>query len=126
GPATPAGSPTTLSGHSVVFSTSEPMKLRTVTVNANTAGQIWVELQNSTGVMAESKVVLITAGGVQDIELDFFIPTGTGHRLVTKELSGLSLLTQTNYSLTTPQNFGNVTLTGYNGGNRLQFFNWQF
>src|SRR5690606_37395389 len=43
GPATPAGSPTTLSGHSVVFSTSEPMKLRTVTVNANTAGQIWVE-----------------------------------------------------------------------------------
>ncbi len=134
---TPANvGPTTVSGTSnnntavanryLVFNCSTPTKLKSVLINASAVGQILVELQTSTGVMLESKVILITASGTQDIDLDFFLPAQNNLRLVSRQLSYTNLTVATS-GITYPLTNGIVSITANSGsGTFLPFFNWKF
>jgi len=88
----------------LVFDAAEMATLNEVTINANQSGEMEVQLQDSTGKMLDSRLILIESPGVQDITLDFIIPIGSNLRLVAKELStGLSLYRNnvgTNYPYT--------------------------
>jgi Zinc carboxypeptidase len=128
GPATVSGTVTANAGIAnkyLVFNCTTPTKLKSVLITASAAGQILVELQNSTGVMLESKMIRITAAGSQDINLDFFLPVATGLRLVSREISGLSLTSITAAATTYPITSGAISITGNSGGNSFQFFNWK-
>jgi hypothetical protein len=105
--------------------------LKSVLITNSAAGQILVELQDSTGKMLESKVVFLTAAGSQDIALDFFLPIATNLRLVSRQISGLSLTCITAKSaITYPMTSGAISITGSSvaSGNNtfFQFFNWKF
>ena len=108
----------------LVFNCTEPTKLKSVLITTSAAGQILVELQNSSGAMLESKVVRIAATGTQDIILDFFLPVATGLRLVSREISGFNLTCLTS-GTSYPKTSGAISITGNSGGNFYQFFNWK-
>ena len=87
--------------------------------------------------MLESKVVRLTVSGSQDIALDFFLPVATGLRLVSREISGLSLTCETSTTtITFPMTSGAISITGSSGYTAgkgqnpattlFQFFNWKF
>jgi hypothetical protein len=129
GPATVSGSATanaTVANKYLVFNCTTPTKLKSVLITASAAGQILVELQNSSGTMLESKVVRLAASGSQDIQLDFFIPVANGLRLVSRQISAMSLTCATS-GITYPYTNSTITITGNGGtGTFFQFFNWKF
>ena len=138
GPATVSGTVTaTVADKYLIFSCTAPTKLKSVLITNSAAGQILVELQDSTGKMLESKVVRLTASGSQDIALDFFLPVATGLRLVSRQISGFSLTCETSIStITYPMTNGTISITGSSvliagkGQNPdtslFQFFDWKF
>lgn len=129
GPLTVSGTATvkaTVANKHLVFDCSTPTKLKSVLITASAAGEILVELQDSTGAMLESKIVRLTASGSQDIALDFFLPAATGLRLVSREISGFDLTCATS-GITYPMTNETVSITGNSGtGTFFQFFNWKF
>nr|WP_315148446.1 M14 family zinc carboxypeptidase [uncultured Flavobacterium sp.] len=129
GPLTVSGTATvkaTVANKYLVFDCSTPTKLKSVLITASAAGEILVELQDSTGAMLESKIVRLTTSGSQDIALDFFLPAATGLRLVSREISGFDLTCATS-GITYPMTNGTVSITGNSGtGTFFQFFNWKF
>lgn len=132
GPTTVSGTATTaVANKYLIFNCTTPTKLKSVLITASAAGQLLLELQDSTGKMLESKVLRLTASGNQDIALDFYLPVATGLRLVSREISGLSLTCQTSKTIITyPMTSGAITITGSSetGGGKtfFQFFNWKF
>jgi hypothetical protein len=131
GPATVSGtgvSNTTLANRYLIFNCTTPTKLKSVMVSISVVGDLYVELQNSSGVMLESKVIRPTATGSQDIQLDFFLPAQNGLRLVSRQISGTSNnLTRATTGITYPISNGTVSITGNSGtGTFFQFFNWKF
>jgi hypothetical protein len=129
GPATASGtssSNTAVANRYLIFNCTTPTKLKSVLVNASAVGQILVELQDSTGKMLESKVVLLTAAGSQDIELDFFLPAQNSLRLVSRQITYTNLTVATS-GITYPLTNGTVSITANSGtGTFLPFFNWKF
>ena len=129
GPATVTGSNsdnTALANRYLRFNCSTPTKLKSVTINNTAIGDILVELQNSTGVMLESKVIRLTTTGSKDIVLDFFLPAQNNLRLVSRELSGGGNLVRANSGITYPITSGNISIVGNSGtGIFFQFFNWK-
>ena len=67
---------------SLIFNCTQPCILRTVDVEANSAGNRTIELRNSSGQILESIVVNIPAGN-QTVTLDMPIPVGTDLELGT-------------------------------------------
>ncbi|MBN8642562.1 MAG: hypothetical protein J0L86_12190, partial [Flavobacteriales bacterium] len=135
GPATVSGTGTanaSLANRYLVFNCTTPTKLKSVMISTNIVGQLFVELQNSSGIMLESKVIRLSASGAQDIELDFFLPAQNGLRLVSRQISNLGVtgtinLTCATTGITYPYTNGTVTITGNSGaGTFFQFFNWKF
>ena len=140
GPTTISGTATTnatVANEYLIFNCTVPTKLKSVFISTSAAGQILVELQDSSGVMLESKVVRLTASGSQDIALDFFLPVANGLRLVSREISGFSLTCETSISaITYPMTNGVITITGSSvlvdgkgkapSTSLFQFFNWKF
>ena len=134
GPATVSGTGTTntnVANRYLIFNCTAPTKLKSVLISATVAGQILVELQNSSGVMLESKMIRLTTTGAQDIALDFFLPVATGLRLVSRQIaptSGTAInLTRATTGITYPYTNGTVSITGNSGtGTFFQFFNWKF
>ena len=131
GPATVSGTGannSTLANRYLIFNCTTPTKLKSVTVSISVVGDLYVELQNSSGVMLESKVIRPTATGVQDIQLDFFLPAQNNLRLVSRQISGTSnTLTRATSGITYPISNGTVSITGNSGtGTFFQFFNWKF
>jgi hypothetical protein len=118
---------TTLRNRYLIFNCTTPTKLKSVSISNSAVGDIMVELQNSSGVMLESKVVRLTTTGVKDITLDFFLPAATGLRLVSRQLStSTNLLTRANSGITYPITSGNISITGNSGtGTFFQFFTWK-
>lgn len=94
----------------LIFDASKMVTLNEVAINVNQPGEIEVQLQDNTGKMLDSRVIIINAAGIQNIKLDFIIPIASSLRLVAKELSnGLSLYrnnTGTNY----PYTNGSITI----------------
>lgn len=133
GPTTVSGAATanaTVANEYLIFNCSVPTKLKSVLISSSAAGQIYVELQNSSGVMLESKVVRLATSGNQDIALDFFLPIANGLRLVSRELSNTNLICETAKSaITYPITSGAISITGSSvaTGNKtfFQFFNWK-
>ena len=127
GPTTFSGTLTTTApGKYLIFDCTTPTKLKTVSVTNSTIGQLLVELQNSAGIMLESKVILLTTVGTQDIDLDFFLPVQTNLRLVLKELYYTNLA-YSKTGITYPYTNGIVSITGNSGAqNFFPFFNWKF
>ncbi|MFY7739660.1 MAG: M14 family zinc carboxypeptidase, partial [Flavobacterium sp.] len=116
-----------LANRYLIFNCTSPTKLKSVAINNTVVGDIMVELQNSSGVMLESKVIRLTTTGSKDIDLDFFLPVATGLRLVSRELSGTSnTLIRANSGITYPITSGNISITANSGtGTFFQFFNWK-
>uniref|UniRef100_UPI003752164B M14 family zinc carboxypeptidase n=1 Tax=Flavobacterium sp. TaxID=239 RepID=UPI003752164B len=109
----------------LIFNCTTPTKLKSVLVTASAVGQIYVELRDNAGVMLESKIVRLTTTGTQDINLDFFLPVATGLRLVSREISGLSLTCATS-GIVYPITSGPISITANSGaGIFFQFFNWK-
>ncbi|OJX52242.1 MAG: hypothetical protein BGO88_16960 [Flavobacterium sp. 38-13] len=110
----------------MIFSATAPSKLKTVTINTSAAGEILVELQNSTGTMLESKMVKLTVSGTQEIDLNFFVPAENNMRLVLRQISGFNIYAA-NSGITYPYSNGIVSITANSGtGTFLPFFNWKF
>ncbi len=129
GPTTVSGSSTTntsIANRYLIFNCTTPTKLKSVLINATAAGQIHVELQNSAGVMLESKVVRLSVAGAQDIALDFFLPAENGLRLVSRQITNTNMFRATT-GITYPITNGTVSITGNSGaGIFFQFYNWKF
>jgi hypothetical protein len=126
-------SSTTPSTYGLVFNLNVKTKLNTVDVYlaSATAGNLVVQLQNSTGAVINSKTIAVPAGNATTpvqytVPLDFIIPAGTGYRLLA--ISGPSMVRESAlggfpYSLSY---FGDIT-SGYISGTSTSyyfFYNW--
>lgn len=130
GPTTVSGSATgsaTVKNKYLVFNCTKPTKLKSVLITSSAAGEIHVELQNSAGAMLESKIVRLTTSGSQDIALDFFLPAENNLRLVSRQITNMSLTATTSSStIVYPITSGDISITGDNAtGVFYQFFNWK-
>ena len=67
--------------HGIIFDCTNNSTLVSVEVNASTAGDRIIELQNSVGTVIDQHTVNIPVG-ISRITLDFDIPIGTDHKLV--------------------------------------------
>ncbi len=125
---------TTPSTYGLVFNLNAKSKLNSVDVYlaSTTAGNLVVQLQNSTGTVINSKTIAVPAGNATTpvqytVPLDFIIPAGTGYRLLA--ISGTAMVRESAlggfpYSLSS---FGNIT-NGYAFGGAsttyYYFYNW--
>ena len=99
-------------GRYLVFDCSESVMLNEITVNSNQAGEIELELQDSSGNMLDSRIIILGSAGVQTVSLDLIIPTGNDMRLVGKELSsGLTMYRNNNANTNYPYTNGSITIT---------------
>jgi hypothetical protein len=131
GPTAVSGTATTninVANRYLIFNCTTPTKLKSVLISSSAVGEIHIELQNSAGIMLESKVVRLTSSGAQDIALDFFLPAENNLRLASREITNMSLSRSTSaVTITYPITNGTVSITGNSGtGIFYQFFNWKF
>ncbi len=97
-----AGNYTTAKSEYTIFNAFLPFKLKKITVNASTAGTRIFQLRTMYGDMITEKQVTLAAG-VQDVLLDFFVPSGLNLQL---GLSSSSPATALYSSTTTAANIG--------------------
>ncbi|RKE94939.1 M14 family zinc carboxypeptidase [Ichthyenterobacterium magnum] len=112
----------------LVFSATEAVKLTQVTINAEQPGEIEVQLQDSSGNMMDSRVILVESAGVQQIDLDFFIPVGTDMRLASAEMSVGFKMYRNNSGASYPYTNGAISITDNNIGNPAYyyfFYDWK-
>lgn len=108
----------------LIFSSTEPVMLKSVEINVGVTGEIEVQLQDSAGNMLDSRVLIIENTGIQEIDLDFFVPVGTDMRLASAEMStGMTLfrnnaIAGTNY----PYTNGPITITNSNVSTQYYYF----
>lgn len=112
----------------LVFSSTEAVKLTQVTINAQQSGEIEVQLQDSSGNMLDSRVILVESTGLQQIDLDFFIPIGTDMRLASVEMSDGFNMYRNNTGATYPYSAGPISITNNNINNLdyyYFFYDWK-
>lgn len=111
----------------LIFNCTESVNLEQVTVNASQAGELEVQLQDSSGNMLDSRIIILDNAGVQTIDLNFVIPVGTNLRLTAVELSsGLTLYRTANSATTFPYTNGSISITnGSAAGYYYFFYNWK-
>lgn len=111
--------------HYLIFNSSQPCKIVSVEVNAQTAGNRTIELQNSSGLVLQSVTINIPAG-ISRITLNFDIPAGNGFRLVGPANAALY---RNNTGSTYPYNIANlISITGNSAGDLnyyYYFYNWE-
>lgn len=114
----------------IIFNSFIPFKLKKLTVNAASAGVRIIQLRTMYGILMLQKQVTLAAG-IQDVQLDFFIPAGMNLQL---GLSSSSPLVNLYTSSTTAANIGypfNLKSIGRIVGSSLGdkfypfFYNWQ-
>jgi Zinc carboxypeptidase/Secretion system C-terminal sorting domain/Ig-like domain CHU_C associated/Carboxypeptidase regulatory-like domain len=110
----------------LVFDCTESVKLNTVTINAQQAGEIEIQLQDSSGNMLDSRVVLVESAGIQQVNLDFIIPVGTDMRLASVEMSSGFNLHRNNSGVSYPYTNGSISIKNSNAGTGLYyyFYDW--
>src|SRR6218665_2676856 len=101
GKAAPAASATasTSTSYGIVFNTTQPVELKSVSVYSAAAGTVNVRITNAalTEIYATGNVA-VTAGGTTTpniIPLNFIVPAGSGYRILLKAYSGASLIRDT-------------------------------
>ncbi|MGB6268985.1 MAG: M14 family zinc carboxypeptidase, partial [Olleya sp.] len=110
----------TSSNRYLVFDCTESVKLNQVTVNSGGAGEIEVELQNSTGEALETAIVFVDAG-INIINLDFTIPVANDLRLVGKNFSTGGLF-RNNSGVSYPYSNGSISIKSSNAGTGFYYF----
>ena len=110
----------TTTGRYLTFNCTESVMLNQVTVNANSAGEIEIDLQDSSGNVLNSAVVFVNAG-VQAVDLNFVIPVANDLRLVGKNFSTGGLF-RSNSGVNYPYNNGSISITGSSGGANFYYF----
>jgi carboxypeptidase D len=106
----------------LIFDCSESVRLKEVTINADGPGEIEVQLQNSSGTMLDSRVLIIDATGIQTIPLDFVIPVGTDLRLTSYEISTVNLYRTLAANTSFPYTNGSITIKDGSTANYYYFF----
>lgn len=125
-----AGNYTAAKSEYLIFNAFLPFKLKTLKVNASTAGVRIIQLRDQYGHLIQQKSVTLTAG-IQDISLDFFVPSGLNHQLGLSGSSPLAALytsTTTNPNIGYPYKLNSVTnIVGSSlGDNAFPFFyDWE-
>lgn len=115
----------TMKGKYLTFNCTAPTQLKSVSVVAGAAGDIMVELQDSTGAMIQAKVITITGSGTQVLPLDFYVPVGDNLRLVCRETTFTMRINTTMATTGISNSF--ITLVGSSTTSFFHFFsNWQF
>lgn len=114
----------------LIFNAFLPFKLKTVTVDAPSAGSRIIQLRDMYGALITQKQVTL-AVGIQNVQLDFYVPSGLNLQL---GLASNSPLAQLFTSTTTAANIGypyNVNsiarIVGSSLGDKSYpfFYNWQ-
>ena len=108
--------------HYIEFSSTEQIRLKSVEVNAGSIGEMEIQLQDSSGNMLDSKIIIIDNVGTQEVELNLIIPAGKNMRLASVEMSNTLKLWQNNSNTAYPYVSGPVSITGSNAGNQYYFF----
>lgn len=113
----------------LIFDATESVMLKEVTVNAGQTGEMEVQLQDSSGNMLDSRIIVIESTGLQQIELNFIIPIGNNLRLASTEMSSGFTLYRNNTGAGTsyPYTNGSITIKGNNINNLdyyYFFYNW--
>jgi Zinc carboxypeptidase/Secretion system C-terminal sorting domain/Carboxypeptidase regulatory-like domain/Ig-like domain CHU_C associated len=110
----------------LIFDCTESVKLNTVTINAEQAGEIEIQLQDSSGNMLDSRVILVESTGIQQVNLDFIIPIGTDMRLTSVEMSSGFNLHRNNAGVSYPYTNGSISIKNSNAGTGFYYFfyNW--
>jgi PKD repeat protein len=106
----------------LIFDCTESVRLKEVTINADGPGEIEVQLQDNTGKMLDSRVLIIDAAGVQTIPLDFVIPVGTDLRLASYEISTVNLYRTLPANTSFPYTNGSITIKDGSAANYYYFF----
>jgi len=114
--------------HYLTFDCYSPIKLKSVQVRANSAGDRTILLRNSAGFVLQSKTINIPAG-ISRIELDFDIPAAYGLQLVGPASPGLY---RSNSGLNYPYTITNIlsiigsSAGGVNSTNYYYYFyDWE-
>lgn len=107
----------------LVFDNTEAVMLKDVTINTDNTGEMEVQLQDGSGNVLDSRLILIENSGVQQIELNFTLPVANNLRLVSAELSAGFRLWRNNTSAGTsyPYTSGSITIKD-NNINNLDYY----
>ncbi|MFK7782002.1 M14 family zinc carboxypeptidase [Psychroserpens sp.] len=107
----------------LVFDASEAVLLKDVTINTENTGEMEVQLQDGSGNVLDSRLILIENSGIQQIELNFMIPVANDLRLVSAELSTGFRLWRNNTPAGTayPYNNGSISIKN-NNLNNLDYY----
>jgi len=106
----------------LVFDATEMARLNKVTINAQQAGEIEVQLQDNTGKVLDAKIILVENSGVQQIDLDFTIPIDTDLRLVSVNMSSGFNLHRNNAGVSYPYTNGSISIKNSNAGTGFYYF----
>ncbi len=115
-----SGANHTSSGRYLIFDCTESVTLEQVTVNANSSGEIAVELQNSTGEVLDATMVFVNAG-IQTIDLNFKIPVANDLRLVGTDFSTGGLY-RNNSGVSYPYSNGSLSIKDSSAGTGFYYF----
>jgi Ig-like domain CHU_C associated/Lysyl oxidase/Secretion system C-terminal sorting domain/CARDB len=114
----------------LIFNSFIPFKLKKITVNAASAGIRIIQLRTMYGaVMLQKQVTL--AAGIQDVQLDFFVPAGMNLQLGLSSSSPLANLFTSSTAAANigyPFNLNSIgRIVGSSLGDRFYpfFYNWQ-
>lgn len=106
----------------LIFDCIESVRLKEVTINADGPGEIEVQLQDNTGTMLDSRVLIIDEAGIQTIPLDFVIPVETNLRLTSHEISTVNLYRTLPANTSFPYTNGSITIKNGSSANYYYFF----
>ncbi len=114
----------------LIFNAFLPFKLKKLTVDASGAGVRTIQLRDQYGHVLQEKNVALIAG-VQEVTLDFFVPSGLNHQLGLSVSSPVALLytsTTTNTTIGFPFKLKSIAnIVGSSLGDQIFpfFYNWQ-
>lgn len=115
----------------LVFDSNAHILLKNVTINAEQAGDMEIQLQDKNGSPVEAKIIILAHGGIQKIDLNFFIPRAKSLRLVATNMSSnLRLFRNGDTALSYPYDNGSISITGSSAMASTNFYyyfyNWNF
>lgn len=114
----------------LIFNAFLPFKLKKLRVDASGAGIRTIQLRDQYGKLLQEKNVPLVAG-IQDVTLDFFVPSGLNHQLGLSSASPLAALymsTTTNPTIGFPfklKSIGNIVGSSQGDKSFPFFYNWQ-
>ncbi|WP_420573924.1 M14 family zinc carboxypeptidase [Kordia sp.] len=111
----------------LIFDCTESVMLDEVTINSNQAGELEIQLQDSSGNMLDSRIIILPTAGIQSVDLDFILPVANNLRLAIKELSSGLTVYRTNSGVNYPYSNGSVSIKNSSAGLDFYYFfyNWK-